>query len=51
MRETTMKDREHELRDLLKAIEATPSRDWTEERKRIVVLRTMLAGHEAHAEA
>lgn len=46
MRETTAEDREHELRDLLNAIRANPSRDWSAERKRVVVLQKMLAGRE-----
>jgi len=50
MQETTIDDRRNELKELLRQIEAAPSRDWTEERKRVVVLRTMIAEHDkAHA--
>lgn len=46
MKETTMEDRRKELRSLVSQIEAHPERDWTEERKRILVLREMIADHE-----
>jgi hypothetical protein len=47
MQETTIEHRKQELRQLLDQIDAAPSRDWTEERKRVVVLKQMIADHEA----
>lgn len=44
MRETTMEDRRHELASLLDAIASHPERDWSAERRRLVVLKEMLAG-------
>jgi len=44
MIETTMQDREKELRSLLDQMAAHPERDWAEARERVAVLRTMLAG-------
>tara|TARA_E500000305_G_C3905436_1_gene180790 strand:+ start:392 stop:550 length:159 start_codon:yes stop_codon:yes gene_type:complete len=46
MQETTMQDREKELRGLLDQIEAHPERPYTEERKRVAVLQNMLLAHE-----
>jgi hypothetical protein len=43
MQETTLEDRRHELKDLLEAMKAQPSRDWSEEKKRVIVLQRMLA--------
>jgi len=52
MQDTTLEDRKHELSDLLSRIEAHPERDWVEARKRIAVLRTMIAEREAaHSDA
>lgn len=45
MRETTMEDRRHELANLLDTIARHPERDWSAERRRLVVLKEMLAGH------
>jgi hypothetical protein len=47
MQETTHEDRRNELESLLAAIAASPTRDWSQERKRVVVLRKMLASREA----
>lgn len=44
MKETTMHDREQELRSLLDQMSAHPERDWSEVRERVAVLQTMLAG-------
>jgi hypothetical protein len=44
--ETTMEYRRSELAGLLDAIAKHPERDWSEERKRIAVLREMLARRE-----
>lgn len=44
MKETTMQDREHELRSLLDQMAAHPERDWAEVQERVAVLRAMLAG-------
>ena len=41
MRETTIADRERELRELLDQIEAHPEKAWTAERQRIAVLQRM----------
>lgn len=46
MQETTIEDRKKELRGLLDMISAHPEKAFTEERKRVAVLQTMLAGHE-----
>jgi hypothetical protein len=43
----TIDDSKKELQSLLAQIQANPSRDWTSERARIVVLQQMIAG-EAH---
>jgi hypothetical protein len=50
MIETTMQDREKELRHLLDQIAAHPERDSTEARERIRVLRATL-GHAAGSDA
>jgi hypothetical protein len=44
MQETTIEHRRHELEDLLEAMKANPSRDWSEERKRVLVLQLMVGG-------
>lgn len=43
----TIENRKAELRTLLNQIEAAPSRDWSRERQRIVVLQQMIAADEA----
>lgn len=43
----TIEDRKKELRVLLDQIQANPSRDWSEERGRIAVLRQMIAADES----
>lgn len=47
MRDTTPADRQNELRTLLANIDAHPERDWTQERKRILVLKQMVADEDA----
>lgn len=47
MKETTLEDRKHELKQLLEQIEAHPERDWSEEKKRVAVLQKMIADLEA----
>lgn len=42
MQPTTMEDRRKELRSLLDQMQAHPERDWTEEKRRVNVLREML---------
>jgi len=49
MTETTIEDRERELRTLLDRIEAHPERAWTEERRRVAVLQRLLAADRATA--
>ena len=50
MEEVSIDDRKKELQTLLKQMEAQPSRDWTEERKRVAVLNEMIAADaRAHA--
>lgn len=49
MQETTRKDRENELRQLIDKVTAQPNRSWTDERKRIAVLQTQLASQQAAA--
>lgn len=44
MQETTIEHRRHELKDLLDAMKARPSQDWSEAKKRVLVLQRMLAG-------
>lgn len=51
MRETTMEDRRGELAALLDAIAGHPERDWSEERRRVAVLRELLAGHDGSRHA
>ncbi|MBN8830725.1 MAG: hypothetical protein J0G94_08890 [Sphingomonadales bacterium] len=46
MEPVTIEDRKKELRVLLDQIEAAPSRDWSRERERIVVLQQMIAAAE-----
>ena len=45
MQPVTIDDRKKELRALLDKIQARPSHDWSAERKRIMVLNQMIAGH------
>lgn len=47
MTPVTMEDRKKELRVLLDNIRAQPSRDWTEARRRVVVLQEMIAAEQA----
>lgn len=47
MIETTIEDRERELRALLERIGAQPERDWLEERRRVAILQRMLAAEHA----
>lgn len=47
MKETTMQDREQELRSLLDQIASHPERDWSDARERIAVLQAMVAGARA----
>jgi len=50
MIETTIADRERELRGLIERIAAQPERDWSAERGRVAVLQRVLAAeHAAHA--
>ncbi len=49
MTETTIEDRQRELRALLDQIEAHPERAWTRERERIAVLQRMLAAEQGTA--
>jgi hypothetical protein len=49
MIETTIEDRERELRSLLDRIAAYPERAWTDERQRVAVLQRLLAAEEASA--
>ncbi|WP_157668173.1 hypothetical protein [Croceicoccus marinus] len=49
MQETTRKDRENELRQLIAKVTGQPNRSWTDERKRIAVLQTQLASEHAAA--
>jgi len=46
MEPVTIEDRKKEPRVLLDQIEAAPSRDWSRERERIVVLQQMIAAAE-----
>lgn len=45
MTTVTIDDRKKELRALLYGIRTRPSHDWSAERRRIVILQQMLAGH------
>lgn len=47
MQETTIEHRRSELKELLEAMKAQPSRDWSEEKKRVAVLRQMVEGQHA----
>lgn len=49
MQETTRKDRENELRQLIAKVSGQPNRSWSEERKRIAVLQAQLASEHAAA--
>lgn len=49
MTETTIADRERELRTLLERIAAHPEREWTGERQRVAVLQRQLAAEHAAA--
>ena len=42
----TIENRKAELRTLLGQIESAPSRDWSRERQRVVVLQQMVAADE-----
>ncbi len=46
MHGTTIQDRKNELRVLLDQMKAHPTRDFTEERKRVVVLQNMIRADE-----
>jgi len=46
MEAVTIDHRKKELLSLLAQIEAAPSRDWTQERERVVVLQRMIAADE-----
>lgn len=46
MKDTTVDHRKQELRKLLDEIAAHPEKDFTEERKRVAVLKEMLAAQE-----
>lgn len=45
MQESVLENRRKELRVLLDQMEAHPERDWTEQRKRVDVLRELLTAH------
>lgn len=47
MQETTIEDRRRELKDLLDAMKARPSRDWSEAKRRVAVLQRMVGGRQA----
>lgn len=47
MQETTIEHRRNELKELLEAMQAQPSRDWSEAKKRVAVLRRMVEGSPA----
>lgn len=51
MIETTIEDRERELRSLLDRIAAHPERAWPDERQRVAVLQRLLAAEGAAAPA
>ena len=51
MTETTIEDRERELRALLDRIEAHPERAWSDERQRVAVLPRLVAADRAAAGA
>ncbi len=46
MQQTTLEDRKKELRTLLEQIEQHPEKDWSEQKKRVAVLREMVAHEE-----
>jgi hypothetical protein len=46
MEPVTLDDRKKELHFLLRQMEAAPSQDWTEQRKRALVLQEMIAAEE-----
>ena len=48
MEPVTMEDRKKELHTLLEQMQSHPSRDWSRERERIVVLQQMIAAEEKH---
>jgi hypothetical protein len=50
MNPVTLEDRRNELHSLLDQLRAEPTRDWTAERQRILVLRQMIATEELKAE-
>ena len=45
MTPVTVDDRKRELRALLDQMRRQPSRQWQEERRRVQVLQSMIAGH------
>jgi hypothetical protein len=49
MNPVTFEDRKRELHSLLEQVRAEPSRDWTAEQQRIVVLQQMIAAEERKA--
>jgi len=46
MQETSLSDREHELRELLDTLEAHPEKALPQHRARVAVLQEMLSAHE-----
>jgi len=46
MQQTTLADREHELRELLDTLEAHPEKALPQHRARVAILQEMLAAHE-----
>ena len=51
MNPVTIDDRKKELRVLLDQIQTQPSRDWTAERERVIVLQHMILAEKAKGEA
>jgi len=49
MNETTIEDRQRELRALLDSLAAHPERAWSEERQRVAVLQRLLAAEQAES--
>ncbi len=45
MQDTTLTDRERELRELLDTLEAHPEKELPQHRARVAVLQEMLASH------
>lgn len=46
MQETTLSDREHELRELLDTLQAHPEKELPKHRARVAILQEMLITHE-----